>query len=146
MATTVELRFRNVILHGVNTFHMHGFILVMDNQTNDVWISQWSPGGPCNCDDPFGGIIAYTEPYIPGMSGYGDEANQPLDGYFLTGIPAADIESELLAYSTSFSHQEWPYVSWGPNGNNYARGAWQLLTGSTPPAPAGSGRLGLARL
>jgi hypothetical protein len=76
------------------------------------------------------------------MAGYGDEPNQPLDGYFITGIPAADIESELLAYSTSFSHQEIPYVPWRPNSNTYASGAWQLLTGSIPPAPAGSGAWG----
>jgi RHS repeat-associated protein len=141
-STTVDLRFRDVILGGVDTKHMHGFIVVTNNLTGEKWISQGGPNGPCNCSDPLGSIQSWTERYGPGMSGYGDEANQPLDGSFTTSEPTSDIVGQITTYSAQFNQQQMPYEAWGPNSNTYAGEAWQNLTGSVPQAPQGSGAWG----
>jgi RHS repeat-associated protein len=136
-STTVDLRFREVILGGVDTGAMHGFIVVKNNLTGKQWVSQGGPdySVPCAyCLVPLPSDQSWTEPYTSSNTGYG----QPYVSVssYTTSMSTDLIVDQLTQFSNQFNSEELPYLYPTPNSNFYAGEAWQNLTGSIPALPS----------
>jgi hypothetical protein len=110
-ATSVELRFRNVILDGKNTGFDHAYIVVTDNQTGTQTVHQASPRGPQGNNWfplPMGTIDASTEPYGPASTGYGQPYRKVAS--FNTDASAGSVSQSLDNFGTTFNKKSIPYA------------------------------------
>lgn len=159
-ATSVELRFRHVVLKGHDigfpkehdTGFDHAFIVVTDNRTGAQYVHQASPRGPQGANwfpSALGTVIATTDPYNAKSNGYDLQYKKVAS--FDTDASPEHIRDSLTGFGAAFNMKSIPYTMPDlklplvprnrhpliptPNSNYYGGAAWQSLTGTVPELP-----------